>query len=323
LRVTLNGTTEDVVVIIMHAKCCSDSDSWQRRQNASNALKSYLDTNYPTQKVWVIGDFNDDVDTSITPGSPSPYSNFVNDSVRYRFPTKALSDAGVASTTGFPDMIDHHLNTNEINATYVANSVEVYRVDQYITNYANTTSDHYPVLSRYTFGGGTPTNNPPTASFTFTTSDLTANFNAGGSSDSDGSISSYSWNFGDGTTGSGVTTSHTYAAAGTYTVTLTVTDNGGASNSTPQSVTVSAPASGGITLSASGYKVKGLQKADLFWSGAASISMDIFRNGIKITTTANDGAYTDNINLKGSGSYTYKVCEAGTTKCSNQSTVIF
>jgi hypothetical protein len=164
LRVTLNGTTEDVIVIVMHAKCCSDSASLTRRQNASNALKSYLDTTFPTQKVWVIGDFNDDLDTSITPGGPSPYANFVNDSVRYRFPTKALTDAGISSTTGFPDMIDHHLNTNEVNAAYVPNSVEAYRVDQFIANYATTTSDHYPVLSRYTFGSGS--GGPPSVTVT-------------------------------------------------------------------------------------------------------------------------------------------------------------
>jgi len=154
LSVTLNGATEDIVVIVLHAKCCSDSDSWTRRRNAANALKSYLDANFPTQKVWVIGDFNDDVDTSIATGHASPYANFVNDTARYRFPTKALSDSGIASTTSFPDTIDHHLNSNEANGAYVAGSVEVFRVDQFIPNYGATTSDHYPVLSRYTFGSG-------------------------------------------------------------------------------------------------------------------------------------------------------------------------
>jgi lamin tail-like protein/endonuclease/exonuclease/phosphatase family protein len=154
LRVTLNGVTENIIVIVLHAKCCSDSDSLTRRRNASNALKSYLDSNFPTQKVWVIGDFNDDVDTSITSGNASPYANFVNDTARYRFPTKALSDAGISSTISFSDTIDHHLNSNEANATYIAGSAEVFRVDSFISNYGNTTGDHFPVLSRYTFGGG-------------------------------------------------------------------------------------------------------------------------------------------------------------------------
>jgi PKD repeat protein len=70
-----------------------------------------------------------------------------------------------------------------------------------------------------------PANHPPTASFTFTTSDLTVNLNASGSSDTDGTISSYAWDFGDGNSGSGKTTSHEYTAADTYSVELTVTDN--------------------------------------------------------------------------------------------------
>jgi endonuclease/exonuclease/phosphatase family metal-dependent hydrolase len=154
LRMTLNGATEDVVFIVMHAKAFNDDASWQRRANASAALKSYLDATYPTQKVFVVGDFNDDVDTSITAGKASPYKNFVDDAARYAFPTKALSDAGTASTTSYTDMIDHHLITNEASATYSAGSVQVYRVDSYVANYATSTSDHYPVLSRYTFGGG-------------------------------------------------------------------------------------------------------------------------------------------------------------------------
>ncbi len=80
---------------------------------------------------------------------------------------------------------------------------------------------------------------------------------------------------------------------------------------------------GGISLSVTGYKVKGVQHADLTWSGATATHVDVHRNGVVITTTANDGAYTDNIGQKGGGSHTYKVCEAGTTTCSNEATVTF
>jgi len=45
---------------------------------------------------------------------------------------------------------------------------------------------------------------------------------------------------------------------------------------------------------------------------------------VLIATVANDGGfYTDNINRTGRGTYTYKVCEAGTQNCSNQVTVRF
>lgn len=86
-----------------------------------------------------------------------------------------------------------------------------------------------------------PPNAAPTASFTSSTTGLTANVNASGSTDSDGTIASYAWNFGDGTTATGVTASRTYAAAGNYTVSLTVTDNGGARATTTRTVTVTAP----------------------------------------------------------------------------------
>lgn len=158
LRVSLNGHTEDVVLIVLHMKAFADSDSWERRRSASLALKSYLDSTWPTQKVVVLGDWNDDVDTSIVAGYESPFKNFVDDSLDYRYPTGALSAAGVSSTTSYPDFIDHQLLSNELNAQYEANSVEAYRVDQYIANYDATTSDHFPVLSRYVWGsgGGTP-----------------------------------------------------------------------------------------------------------------------------------------------------------------------
>lgn len=87
-------------------------------------------------------------------------------------------------------------------------------------------------------GGGT--NPPPVASFTVGVNGLTISVDGTASSDQNGTIASYAWNFGDGKTATGATASHAYTAAGTYTVTLTVTDNQGATNSTSQSVTVSA-----------------------------------------------------------------------------------
>ncbi|WP_428264132.1 lamin tail domain-containing protein [Haliangium sp.] len=154
LRVTVGGATEDMVVIVLHAKAIGDLRSWERRLAGAQALKDYLDQNHPTSKVIVIGDFNDDLDTSITRGQPSPYQDFVDDSADYTFPSEALTLAGQSSTINFQDMIDHHLATNELMANFVADSAEVYFVDDLVPNYEDTTSDHRPVLSRYRFGGG-------------------------------------------------------------------------------------------------------------------------------------------------------------------------
>jgi PKD repeat protein len=318
MTVSLNGTTQDLTVIVLHAKAGSASSDWDRRNAASAALKSYLDATWPTQRVMVIGDWNDDVDVSIVRPKPSPYANFVADSGDYRFPTKALTDAGIASTVNYSDFIDHQLGTNDVLASYVAGSAKVLRADQYIASYGTTTSDHYPVLSRWTWGGGS-TNAAPTASFTASCSGLTCSF-TDGSSDVDGSVVSRSWTFGDGATSTATNPSHTYAAAGTYTVTETVTDDGGATGTTSRSVTVG---SGAITLSVRGYKSRGYDMVDLSWSGAAGANVDVYRNGARITTTANDGAYTDNTRTSGTGTFTYRVCEAGTTTCSNDATAVF
>jgi PKD repeat protein len=88
---------------------------------------------------------------------------------------------------------------------------------------------------------GTLPNQSPVASFTQTTSVLTVNVDASASSDPDGTIASYAWDFGDGATGTGVTASHTYSGTGVYAVKLTVTDNQGATNTTTQNVSVTAP----------------------------------------------------------------------------------
>ena len=321
LSVTLNGATEDLVVIVLHMKSGADATSYQRRKNAGVALKSYLDTTYPTQKVIVLGDWNDDVDTSILAGNPTPYANFVGDNARYNYPAKVLSDAGGTSEVSYAgSLIDQQLVTNELLADYIAGSVQVFRADQYVASYGTTTTDHYPVLTRYTVPSGGSTNLPPTASFGSSCTNLACNF-TDASTDADGTVTAWSWNFGDATTATVPSPSHTYAAAGTYTVTLTVTDNLGATNTTTRTVTVTAPTSG-ITLSTRGHTMRAGSRVVLTWSGSTGTVVDVFRNGTKVASPANNGTYTDMLGTV-TGTFSYQVCNAGTTVCSNASSVTF
>ena len=81
----------------------------------------------------------------------------------------------------------------------------------------------------------------PVAHFTPSTSGLSVQVDSAGSSASDGASLTYSWNWGDGTAdGAGATASHTYSASGTYPITLTVTDSLGSTDTTSESVTVTA-----------------------------------------------------------------------------------
>ncbi len=120
------------------------------------------------------------------------------------------------------------------------------------------------------------------------------------------------------------TISGTPSQAGTWSFTLTATDSGNPlrTASKPLSITIVDPPPSPITLSAKGYKVKGLQRVDLTWTPTAAGSVNVYRGGTFLVESAHDGAYTDRINVKGGGTYTYRICLPG-GGCSNEVTVTF
>ena len=86
---------------------------------------------------------------------------------------------------------------------------------------------------------------------------------------------------------------------------------------------VCAATPGPITLSAAGRKVGGINTVRLTWSGATSINIDAYRDGVLIVTTPNDGSYIDSTGDTGRARNTYRVCEAGTQTCSDNARVVF
>jgi hypothetical protein len=120
-------------------------------------------------------------------------------------------------------------------------------------------------------------------------------------------------------------------SVGSHTIKARVTDSGGRTTVKQVSVTVSAsvldpqpsPAPAGPSLDASGYKVKAQKRADLVWDGFAGTQVNVYRNGTRVAMTPNDGFHTDVIGGKGGGTYTYEVCEVGSTTCSNEDSVVF
>ena len=158
--VMLPDTTFTAVFIALHMKCCSDDASWQKREEASNRLKMHIDTSFPGDPVIVVGDFNDELVKSISPGRPSPYSNFVDDPGSYLFATQRLDEEGTntycdSTTCSSGSTIDHILFTNELRDAFMDGSADTYDEvldpQNGIVSYTMTTSDHLPVFARFQF----------------------------------------------------------------------------------------------------------------------------------------------------------------------------
>jgi hypothetical protein len=62
--------------------------------------------------------------------------------------------------------------------------------------------------------------------------------------------------------------------------------------------------------------------AKLTWSRSSARNVDVFRSGIRIASIANGGFHSDRIGTV-RGTYTYRVCESGTSACSNEAVVTF
>ncbi|UYZ63669.1 T9SS-dependent choice-of-anchor J family protein [Hymenobacter weizhouensis] len=161
--VTLNGNTSRVAFVLIHGKANTAPllESYDRRKKGAELLKAKLDADYGNKNVIILGDFNDDLDQTITAGiasRESTYKNFVDDAANYRALTLPLSQSGQRSTASFGDMIDHVVVSNELAPSYIPNSAEVLTaVAATVADYANTTSDHYPIQTRFTPGTVTGT----------------------------------------------------------------------------------------------------------------------------------------------------------------------
>jgi PKD repeat protein len=168
------------------------------------------------------------------------------------------------------------------------------------------------------------TGDPPTANFSANPTSGEAPLKVQFTDSSTDNPTSWSWDFGDGVGTSTLQDPlYTYDTPGIYTVSLTATNDYGSDTVTKVDYITISETSAEITLTANGYKVRGRKTTDLAWSGATSTYVDIYRDGILIDTTANDGLYTDRTDSRGGGSLTYRVCEAGTSTCSNELIVYY
>lgn len=169
-----------------------------------------------------------------------------------------------------------------------------------------------------------PANQPPTAGFSFTCQNLTCQF-TDESGDPDGAVVAWSWSFDSNAQAAEPNPSHVFPDAGTYTVSLTVVDDGGATATAGQDVTVTAPPppTTGIQLTASGSKNKGLHAVLLEWTGASGSKVDLYRDGDRVAAVSNSGTYLDALSSRGKAVYRYMICETASATCSEEVEVTF
>jgi len=212
--VTLNGSTERVSFIDLHARANSSpyQEAYDMRKYDVEALKDTLDEYYSDQKIIMVGDYNDDVDETVADVSTTvtTYQVYVDDLTNYSFPTRALSDANFRSYVFYPNIIDHIMLTNELFDNYIVGSAKVH-YEFYSSNYTYTTSDHFPVSVRLQL------KTLELVSVSSTEIDCAGGSNGTATVEVAGGIPPYSYLWSDGQT----TSTAENLSAGMYTVTVT------------------------------------------------------------------------------------------------------
>lgn len=154
--VTVDGITKRVAFLNLHAKAESGLVSdYERRRGAAQLLYDSVNVAFPTQHVLITGDFNDDLDQTISsalPGFSTPYLSFMNDPVRHTAVSFWNTLRGDNSYIGFPNVIDHAIVSNEMQQDYLPFSC-ILRKDatSWVPFYRSDLTDHYPLQSRYYF----------------------------------------------------------------------------------------------------------------------------------------------------------------------------
>jgi len=146
--VTIKGVKRRIRMIDIHSKSGSAQADYDRRKYDVKVLHDSLAAHYPHDNIVLLGDFNDDVDSSILTGAESSYKVFVDDAVNFKVLTYPLSQTGAGSFPSSNSFLDHIIISDELANAYVTNSTAIEDARNFISNYVNTTSDHLPVSTR-------------------------------------------------------------------------------------------------------------------------------------------------------------------------------
>lgn len=156
IELTFNG--ENFIIINNHFKCCGDglldvgnaNDEEARRYEANTLLKQYIDENFNSSRVIVIGDLNDII---TDPPLNNVYQMFIEDSINYEFADMSIARASSSewSYPSWPSHLDHILITNELFTEFhhPNSQIKTIKIDDFLVGglaqYDQNISDHRPV----------------------------------------------------------------------------------------------------------------------------------------------------------------------------------
>jgi endonuclease/exonuclease/phosphatase family metal-dependent hydrolase len=154
-------TGDTFYIIVLHLKANTGNTTeknaaYDLRRRSSEALKELLDLEYKQRRVMVIGDWNDDLDRSIFNNLQTPFKKLLDDTANYFFPSYSLTVQGDRSTVSYSDMIDHLMANKAMKKHLLPGTAKVFYLQQYLSSYGSTTSDHYPVYTRFRWPAAAP-----------------------------------------------------------------------------------------------------------------------------------------------------------------------
>ncbi len=297
---TLNGITKTLRFVVIHAKANTSPTltSYNRRKAGADSLRVLLNTQYPTDNIILLGDFNDDLDSTITAGiNPklSSYKSFTDDATNFFSPTLALSLAGKKSTVSYNDVIDHVMISNEMKCSYLPSSAAILTdAAAQIPSYGTTTTDHYPVFTRYLF------NQPASATISYAGTPYCNNAGVANISNTGTTGGTYTSTAGLSLNSATGAVTLATSTVGTYTVTYTIagTDVCNPTFTTTTNITISAAANATINYAASPYcsnagtaTVTRTGTANGVYSSTAGLSLNSTTGAVNIATST-AGSYT-------------------------------
>jgi exonuclease III len=148
------GKRFDFHLIVLHLKAGSNAEDQDRRLEAVDMLKDYLDDEIASsqEKDYIVaGDWNDELDD---PTGSNVFLAFLQDPDDYQFLTAPLvGKQQEASYPRYGSLIDHILISQDVFGEYDSGTTETLRLDEEVDGYDVNVSDHRPVMAVFPIFG--------------------------------------------------------------------------------------------------------------------------------------------------------------------------